>query len=67
MRLEGHQSENVSDRLPTTAFATDLQYSGKGHAFSRQLEIVNGVVDQHRSIAELAQRLGVEEQQARYP
>jgi hypothetical protein len=67
MRLEKHRSENLPNRLPKTAFETDLQYNDEGHAFSRQLEIVDQIVDQHRSIAELARRLGVEEQQARYP
>jgi hypothetical protein len=62
-----HQSKYLLDRLQATAFETDLQYVGEGDPFSRQLEIVNQVADQHRSIADLARRLGVEEQQVRYP
>lgn len=71
MRPEELQSEHQYEHLlagqPATAFQTDLQSMQEGDPFSRQLEIVNQVADQHRSIADLAQRLGVDEQQARYP
>lgn len=35
--------------------------------FYRQYEIIDQVMDQHRSIPDLARQLGVEEQEARYP
>ncbi|KAF3037942.1 hypothetical protein E8E12_004851 [Didymella heteroderae] len=66
MRLEQQQPEIAPQQLATASEA-EVRYNGEEYPFSRQVEIVDQVVDRRLSIPDLARRLGVEEQQARYP
>lgn len=67
MRLQQQNPEPQPSPQPATASEPELRYNEEEGIFYRQYEVVDQVIDQHLSIPDLARRLGVEEQQERYP